>query len=129
MWAVGANGTAIRLGDDPGTPVAATVAFGDDSADYYTAAGLGSLWITDEIWSTVIRVDAGTGHVLARIPVTAGEQDSPAFFPVAGESAVWVPDYDGADGFSRIDPGTNQAVRVRESGGNGCAAAAGPAPG
>jgi len=128
VWAVGANGTAIRLGD-PRTPVAATVAFGDNSTPYYAAAGLGSLWIADEIWSTVIRVDAGTGRILARIPVTAGEPDSPAFFPVAGESAVWVLDYNGADGFSRIDPATNQAVLVRESGVvNDFDAAVAPAP-
>jgi outer membrane protein assembly factor BamB len=128
VWAVGANGTAIRLGD-PGTPVAATVAFGDNSTPYYTTAGLGSLWIADEIWSTVIRVDAGTGRILARIPVTTGEPDSPAFFPAAGESAVWVLDYNLADGFSRIDPATNQAVRVRESSGvNSFSAAVAPAP-
>jgi hypothetical protein len=116
VWAVGANGTAIRLGG-PRTPVAATVAFGDNSTPYYAAAGSGSLWLADEIWSTVIRVDAGTGRILARIPVTTGEPDSPAFFPAAGESTVWVLDYNLADGFSRIDPATNQAVRVRESSG------------
>ena len=127
VWAVGAEGTAIRLGD-AGTPAAATVAFGEDSTDYATAAALGSLWIADEEWSTVIRVDADTGDILARIPVTSGEPDSPAFRPVAGESAVWVVDYNGADGVSRIDPATNQAIQVRESDGNGCAAA-GPAPG
>jgi hypothetical protein len=116
VWAAGANGTAIRLGD-AGTPVAATAAFGGNSTPYYGSAGLGSLWIADEIWSAVIRVDAGTGRILARIPVTAGEPDSPAFFPAAGQSAVWVLDYNLADGFSRIDPSTNQAVRVRESSG------------
>ena len=51
------------------------------------------------------------------IPVTPGEPDSPAFFPTAGKSAVWVLDYNGADGISRIDPATNRAVQVRESGG------------
>jgi hypothetical protein len=128
VWAVGANGTAIRLGD-PRTPIAATAAFGDNSTPYYAAAGLGSLWIADEIWSTVIRVDAGTGGILARIPVTAGEPDSPAFFPVAGESTVWVLDYNLADGFSRIDLTTNQAVRVRESSGVATfSATIGPAP-
>ena len=65
VWAVGANGTAIRLGD-PRTPVAATVPFGDNSIPYYAAVSLGSLWIADEIWSTVIRIDAGTGRILAR---------------------------------------------------------------
>lgn len=129
VWAVGANGTAIRLGD-PRTPVAATVPFGDNSIPYYAAVSLGSLWIADEIWSTVIRIDAGTGRILARIPVTPGEPDSPAFFPAAGKSAVWVLDYNGADGISRIDPATNRAVQVRESGGvNDLAAAVGPAPG
>jgi hypothetical protein len=128
VWAVGANGTAIRLGD-PRTPVAATAAFGDNSTPYYGDVGLGALWIADEIWSTVIRIDAGTGRILARIPVTVGEPDSPAFFPVAGESTVWVLDYNLADGFSRIDPATNRAVRVRESSGvNSFSAAIAPAP-
>lgn len=127
VWAVSANGTAIRLGD-PRTPVAATVAFGDNSTPYDAAAGLGSLWIADETWSTIIRVDAGTGRILARIPVTAGEPDSPAFFPAAGESTVWVLDYNGADGFSRIDPATNQAMRVCESSGVNGDAAIAPTP-
>jgi hypothetical protein len=127
VWAVGANGTAIRLGD-PRTPVAATVAFGDNSTPYDAAAGLGSLWIADEIWSTIIRVDAGTGHILARIAVTAGEPDSPAFFPAAGDSTIWVLDYNGADGFSRIDPATNQAMRICESAGENGDAAIAPAP-
>jgi hypothetical protein len=129
VWAVGANGTAIRLGD-PRTPIAATAPFGDNSTPYFAATGLGSLWIADEIWSTVIRVDAGTGHILARIPVTSAEPDSPAFSPAAGESTVWVLDYNLADGFSRIDPATNQAVRVRESSGvTTFSATIAPAPG
>jgi hypothetical protein len=128
VWAVGANGTAIRLGD-PRTPVAATAPFGDNSTSYCGGAGLGSLWIADEIWSTVIRFDAGSGRILARIPVTSGDPDSPAFLPVVGESTVWVCDWNLADGFSRIDPATNRAVRVRESGGNGFSATIAPAPG
>jgi DNA-binding beta-propeller fold protein YncE len=128
VWAVGANGTAIRLGDSD-APVAATAAFGDNSTPYNAAAGLGSLWIADEDWSTTIRVDAADGRILARIPVTSGEPDSPAFFPAAGESTVWVLDYNLADGFSRIDPATNRAVRVRESSGvNSFSAAIAPAP-
>jgi hypothetical protein len=42
---------------------------------------------------------------------------------------VWVLDYNLANGFSRIDPATNQAVRVRESSGvNSFSAAIAPAP-
>jgi hypothetical protein len=114
LWAIGSNGTAIRLGDER-APVAATLAFGDNSESYYTAAAAGSLWIAEETWCRVVRVDAGTGHVLARIPVTAAEPGRPAFVPVTGQSAVWVLDYNLADGFSRIDPASNRAVRVRES--------------
>jgi hypothetical protein len=64
---------------------------------------------------TVIRVDTSTGRILARIPVTAGGSD--CFAPLAGKSTMWILDWNGADGFSRIDPATNQAVRVRESSG------------
>ena len=125
VWAVGAN-TAIRLGDRQ-TPVAVTVALGDEATPGGADIGLGSLWIADDDWSTVIRVDTSTGQILARIPVTAGESD--CFAPLAGKSTVWVLDWNGADGFSRIDPATNQAMRVRESSGiNDFSAVVAPPP-
>jgi hypothetical protein len=67
----------------------------------------------------------GDRDFLSRIPVTVGE----CFAPLAGESTVWVLDWNGADGFSRIDPATNQAVQIRESSGaNGFSAAIAPPP-
>ena len=124
VWAVGTEGAAIRLGG-PKTPVAATVELGEEATPGGADAGLGSLWIADEDWETVIRVDTGTGRILARIPVIVGE----CFTPLAGESTVWVLDWNGADGFSRIDPATNQAVRIRESSGvNDFSAAIAPQP-
>jgi outer membrane protein assembly factor BamB len=124
VWAVGTEGAAIQLGD-PETPVTVTAELGDEATPGSADVGLGSLWIADEDWETVIRVDTGTGRILARIPVTIAE----CFAPLAGESTVWVLDWNGADGFSRIDPATNQAVRIRESSGvNDFSAAIAPPP-
>jgi outer membrane protein assembly factor BamB len=114
LWAAGANGTAIRLGDQ-GTPITARIVLGDQGEPCVPSAGAGSLWITEPTQSQVVRLDAATGRVQARIPVTPAEPDDPDFVLLAGESAVWVLDNTWTGGYSRIDPASNQAVRVRES--------------
>ncbi len=89
-----------------------------------TEYALGALWFARA--GELCRVSDTGERTVTELP----EPDSPAFFPAAGKSAVWVLDYNGADGISRIDPATNRAVQVRESGGvNDLAAAVGPAPG
>ena len=88
------------------------------------AFGFGSAWVTDAISGTVLRIDPGTGEVVARIGVGRGAGD------VAADErggAVWVagrylpevdehlrgslgPKRSKARKLTRVDPRTNRAV-------------------
>ncbi|WP_433361330.1 hypothetical protein ACQPZX_28285 [Actinoplanes sp. CA-142083] len=103
-WAIGNCGTAMRLTDRLAVRVA------DVSQDLPAVAAVGSLWVGDEVRSEIVRIDAASGHVLARMPFVASDPDDPAFYLVAGESTVWVLD----QGVSKVDTVANRVARVRD---------------
>jgi hypothetical protein len=103
-WAIGTCGDLVRLADRR------TVRVSDVSQDFPTVAALGSLWVGDEVKSEIVRVDAVTGAVLARIPFAASDPDDPSFHLVAGRSTVWVLDR----AISRVDPATNRITRLQD---------------
>jgi hypothetical protein len=108
-WLVGNNGTVAKVTD--GAVVGRTRVSGT-SQDFPSAVALGSLWVCDEVESKLIRLDLGTGRVIARIPVAATDPADPAFRVLAGERSVWLVDSNLADGVLRINPDANQAVRL-----------------
>jgi len=74
------------------------------------AAEYGSVWVTDQIANTIVRVDAVTGRVIARIPV--GHEPLGV---AAGDGNVWVTNA-ADDTVSEIDPTTNQVVTTLDVG-------------
>lgn len=103
-WAIGVCGDVVRLADRR------TVRISDISQDYPAVAALGSLWVGDEVRSEIVRVDAVTGAVLARIPFAASDPDDPSFSLIAGRSTIWVLDR----GISRVDPAANRITRLQD---------------
>jgi streptogramin lyase len=101
-WAIGNCGSVVRLADR------LTVRVADVSQDLPAVAAAGSLWVGDEVRSEIVRVDAATGQVVARMPFAASDPDDPAFFLVAGKSTVWVLDH----GVSKVDIAANRVTRV-----------------
>jgi membrane associated rhomboid family serine protease/glutamine cyclotransferase len=71
--------------------------------------GFGSLWLTAESGGSVVRVDAESGRVRARI-----REEGATGLPVVAADRVWVP---GRRNVFAIDPTTNRVVsRIRLSG-------------
>ncbi|WP_433293070.1 hypothetical protein ACQP2F_29690 [Actinoplanes sp. CA-030573] len=105
-WALGNCGNAMRLADRRRVRVSTV------SQDLPAASAMGSLWVGDGVRSEVVRIDAATGAVLARLPVAAADADDPSFGLVAGRSTVWVLDGDFGGGVSRIDAAGGRVVRV-----------------
>jgi YVTN family beta-propeller protein len=68
------------------------------------SAGQGAVWITDPVSDRLVKIDADTSQVVARIPVG----DNPTAV-AAGLSALWVTNYDDGT-VSRVNPATNQVV-------------------
>lgn len=114
VWAIGTCGNALRLSGDASTPVS-RVRVSDVSQDFPAAVALGSLWIGDEVYSELIRLDLATGKVIARLKVPAADPDDPAFGPVAGAQSLWLVDGNLANGILRVDPTTNQVIRLAGS--------------
>jgi hypothetical protein len=115
QWLVGDAGTVAKVS---GGSVSRHAKVSDTSQDFPSAMALGSLWVCDEVDSKVVRVDLARATVTARIGVDAADPDDPAFAVVAGERSVWIVDTNFADGVQRIDPETNQAVRLSASSGS-----------
>jgi outer membrane protein assembly factor BamB len=114
VWAIGNCGTAMRLSGSAPTPVG-RVRVSDVSQDFPATVALGSLWIGDEVYSELIRLDLATGKVTARLAVPAADPDEPAFGPVAGAKSLWLIDGNLANGVLRVDPATNRVVRLAGS--------------
>jgi len=113
VWATGNCGDVMRVGVPVSAPPQVrTVRISDVSQDLPAAVALKSLWVADEVRAEVVRVDAGTGQVLARIPVDAADPDDPGFAVVAGQQSVWVVDTTVADRLYRVDPATNRLWRL-----------------
>jgi len=124
------DGTVSRI--DPGSNrVTATIRIGDQPAFYHQsceekwnvhafmgpsfhvrdcdlpsalAAGGGGLWVLKNDEQMVLRMDAATGHIVARVPL--------GFVPfdiATTDHAVWITGYYD-DQLVRIDPATNQLV-------------------
>ncbi len=76
----------------------------DDAFPSAIATGFGSVWITDVVANTVIRMDEVTGIVTQEIAVG----DSPTAVAV-GTDGVWVANFNDAT-VTHIDPKTNRQV-------------------
>jgi YVTN family beta-propeller protein len=78
----------------------------------HVAAGLGAVWVTDQLDDAVVRLDPASGRVIARIPVGRG-----ASGVAVGFGSIWATSrIDGT--VSRIDAGTNRVVATVEVGGS-----------
>lgn len=66
--------------------------------------GFGSVWITDVVSNTLLRMDERTGEITAEIPVG----DSPTAV-AAGEGGVWVANYNDAT-ITHVDPSNDEVV-------------------
>jgi outer membrane protein assembly factor BamB len=106
LWAVGNCGDLVRLADQHRVRVS------DVSQDLPSVAALGSLWVGDQVRSEIVRIDAGSGRVVARMPFAAADPDDPAFGLVSGESTIWVVDGDFGGGVSQVDPVAGRVARV-----------------
>lgn len=115
QWLVGNTGTVAKVSAGS---VTRHTRVSDTSQDFPSAMALGSLWVCDEVYSKVIRVDLARATVTARIAVDAADPDDPAFVVVSGERSVWIVDTNFAGGVQRIDPDTNRAVRLSASSGS-----------
>jgi virginiamycin B lyase len=71
-------------------------------APYNLAAGFGSVWVA--AFGALVRLDAATGAVVARIPV-----DGRPWGVATGEGAVWVGNLTNGT-VARVDPATNTVV-------------------
>jgi hypothetical protein len=110
VWVTSGCGDVVRIPDGAPTRIA------DVSQDLPAVAGLGSLWVGDEVRSQVVRVSLGSGRVIARIPFVAADPGDPAFRMVAGRASVWILDSNFADGVSRLDPDTDRITRLTRAG-------------
>ena len=130
LWAK-SNGCNLLHITDWQSPQLVTTRVSDVSQTLPTAVAFGSLWVGDEVYSRIVRVDLESGHVLARIPFVAADPDDPAFWIVAGSASVWIVDINFADGISRVDPRTNRVVRLipANHGTSGLSAVVAQAPG
>lgn len=63
-----------------------------------------SVWVIDGASRSLLRIDASSARVVARVPVGVA-----GWYVAAGPDAVWVSDY-GADTVVRVDPRTNQVT-------------------
>ena len=80
-----------------------------DPKPFGIATGAGAVWVGSNASSRVIRIDAETHRVVARIPVPGGDLYSVRF----GAGSVWTADRAGR-AIDRIDPRTNKVVaRIR----------------
>jgi YVTN family beta-propeller protein len=72
------------------------------------AVGAGSLWITSGSGDRVLRLDSGTGRVVAEIPIAAapGARVAGPYGIVVAYGAVWVTDA-SSNAVTRIDPRRN----------------------
>jgi YVTN family beta-propeller protein len=124
------DGTVSRI--DPGSNrVTATIRIGDQPAFYHRtceekwnvhafmgpsfhvrdcdlpsalSAGAGALWVLKNDEQMAVRIDPGTGHVVARIPLGFTPFDI-----ATTDHAVWITGYYD-DQLVRIDPASNQLV-------------------
>lgn len=71
------------------------------------AVGYGAVWVPEPRLDTVVRLDASTGKVEARIPVSGGPTKV-----TSGEGGVWVTTTGGHSAVWRIDPENNETVAV-----------------
>lgn len=109
VWAVGDVGDPQLWTLDPDTSRVTGQRLPVVAPGGVTAA-FGSVWISDQIANTVVRVDAVTGRVLKQIAV--GREPIGV---AAGGGAVWVAN--AADGtVSQINPATNRVVMTHNVG-------------
>ena len=71
------------------------------------AVGYGAVWVPEPRLDTVVRLDASTGKIEARIPVSGGPTKV-----TSGEGGVWVTTTGGHSAVWRIDPESNETVAV-----------------
>ena len=124
VWATSADGSLSRI--DPDTDeVDATTKAGGPSVEF-AAIDEGAVWISDPDANSVVRVDAETTRVVARIPVGLTPKGG-----TVAQGSVWVAlEHDGA--VARIDPERNAVaakIRVGPEGQNGPLAVASSAGG
>jgi outer membrane protein assembly factor BamB len=103
VWAIDPTGRLIRI-DPVSRDVLGSL---DVPARTWLAAGAGSMWVADA--DAMQRIDARTGHVVARVPLRTPRGDT--FSPGALEFVdgyVWGI---GDGGLLRIDPRRNRADR------------------
>ncbi|MEU4237579.1 hypothetical protein [Actinoplanes sp. NPDC026619] len=114
-WAIGNCGSVVRLPDGPAVRVS------DISQDLPSVLVGGDLWVGDEVRSEIVRIDAATGQVRARLPFAATDPDDPAFnlMAGAGTGSVWVLD----GGVSRVDADRVTRILPAEPGESRAAAA------
>ena len=115
MWAVGNLGTVASITGGRSATVSQTVRISDTSQDFPAAVGLSSLWVCDEVYSRLLRVESSTGRVSARMAVSADDSDDPAFAVVSGRRSIWLIDTNFADGVMRVDPAAGRVARLARS--------------
>lgn len=97
---------------DPKSLESSTIGLGVAATDLVEAAG--EVWVATGVDNSVIRIDARSGGVLGRIPISR-DLESSAYAITAGGGAIWVGS--GNELYS-IDPSTHKiALRWRGGGG------------
>src|SRR3954468_10781685 len=99
LW-VSVPGTLVAV-DPVHSVVRRRITVGYDARDVLVAAG--SVWVTDPLESSVVRVAPATGKVVKRIEHVGAEPNGLAF----AHGHIWAGDYTGGHLY-RIDPHTNR---------------------
>jgi hypothetical protein len=115
MWMIGGNGTVAGITGGRSVAVSHAVRISDTSQGFPAAVGLGSLWVCDEVYGRLVRVEPDSGRISARMTVPAADPDDPAFAVLAGRHSVWLVDTNDADGVMRVDPEAGRVARLARS--------------
>jgi YVTN family beta-propeller protein len=114
LWLSGYKDAASGSGQLTGIDEASHRHLDSTPLDFLPAGGLaaadGAVWIADPLGDRLIRIDADTREVAARIPV--GHNPTAV---ATGFGSVWVTNYDDGT-VSRVDPATNEVVATIEVG-------------
>jgi len=115
IWALSEN-TAMRIGADAaGEPRLVRLNWIEANS---AVTALESLWVVHRDAQTLVRLHLPTGRILARLTIPEAFWDRPNFRIVAGRHTVWLIcriDLVG-DGVYRVNPATNQVLRLAQPG-------------
>jgi YVTN family beta-propeller protein len=119
VWIANTRGGSVQRIDPATNKVVATINVGPagPSGPNWLTAGFGSVWVGIPNNRLVVRINATTNAIEARIK--AATASTPCGGLAAAPDAIWITSCDNGNRMARIDPATNTAVGTVDLGGNG----------